>query len=116
MVRVPAYLAARFLHRIFVFVEHWYAGGFRVARDLAMGALRRLDRTFALAVTLRHFFEPLYQDRTFIGHVLGVIFRTLRIALAAALYGALLAVAAPLYLLWAVIPPFVLLKILQGFA
>lgn len=113
MIRVSAYLAAHTLHRARVFLEHWYVGGLRVCANITLSILERLERVFAVAVTLRHFFEPLYQDRTFIGYVLGFVFRTLRVFVGALFFAVAVALAGVLYLAWALVLPFVLIQVSQ---
>ncbi len=80
-----------------------------------MDLLADWDKFFALKITIRHWHEPLYQDRTFIGYILGPIFRTGRIIIGASIYLAATAIAVFLYLLWLMIPPYVIYKILTGF-
>ncbi len=72
--------------------------------------LGSLDQSFALRVNLRHFFDPLYQDHTALGHTLGVFFRGSRLAGAVVLYAAIVAAALFLYLSWAAIPIIILWK------
>ncbi len=96
------YLVTRFFNRLVQFLRHWYVDSFMVLSHLAVNTFEFLDRSFALRVTLRHIFEPLYQDRTVAGHILGFIFRLARIILGLAVYAALLIVFVAAYVLWAV--------------
>lgn len=79
-----------------------------------MGVLTGLDGTFAVILTVRHLFEPLYQDRTFIGYILGFIFRVLRVALGLLIYLIVVAVALVLYISWSLVPVFSLYKVFEG--
>lgn len=115
MLAVAGYLAERFFHRVFEFLEHWYWGSFRVAGGRFFDLLKSWDRFFALRITIRHWLQPLYQDRTFIGYVLGPIFRTGRIIIGASVYLAVTAIAVLFYFLWLLVPPFLLYKIVSGF-
>lgn len=110
MTPVLSYAAYRFSYRILAFVEHWYWGSFRLFGGFLIELLRRLDRTFAVRITLRHFFQPLYQDRTIIGYILGFIFRSLRIAIALPVYLLIIAITALIYLLWLIIPLYLLYR------
>jgi hypothetical protein len=65
----------------------------------------------AFKITLKHLFEPLYQDRSFIGYVLGFIFRSGRLIAGALFYFILLAFAAAVYLIWLAVPVFIIFKI-----
>jgi hypothetical protein len=114
MVSLPIYLISRFVYRIREFLEHWYWGSFRVASEILFGLLGRLDRFFAIKITLRHFFEPLYQDRTVIGYIFGFIFRSLRVAVAAFVYLAVGAVVIGLHLFWLSIPLYCLYRLVTS--
>lgn len=93
------YLAERFFYRIFNFFHHWYMDGSRAIGRSFMAAIASADRSLALRVTVRHFFEPLYKDYTIIGRILGVVFRTCRVAIGLVAY---LVIAACYILAWAV--------------
>ncbi len=69
-----------------------------------ISALREMDKTFAVEVTLRHFFEPLYKDYSIVGRVLGIIFRSIRIIIGSALYCIVMIVFLFLYFVWISIP------------
>jgi len=114
MIGIPAYIAVRFVERLLGFFDHWYRGGTRFFWTRTMGVLTGLDGTFAVVLTVRHLFEPLYQDRTFIGYVLGFIFRVLRVALGLLVYLIVAAVALVLYIGWILLPVFSLYKVLEG--
>lgn len=114
MIAIPAYIAVRFAERFFGFFDHWYRGGTRFFWSRTAGVLSGLDGTFAVVLTVRHLFEPLYQDRTFIGYVLGFIFRVLRVALGISIYLIVSAVAFVLYIGWIFTPIFSVYKVFEG--
>ena len=68
----PIYLAQRFFYRIGEFFHHWYVDGSRAIGRKFMLALSIADQSFAIKVTLHHFFEPLYKDYSVIGRILGL--------------------------------------------
>ncbi len=80
------YLVARFFYRIFDFFHHWYVHGLRAILHGGVNFFEHLDRVIALRMTVRYFFEPLYKDYTFVGRILGVIFRSVRICIGLAVY------------------------------
>lgn len=99
-----AYLAGRFAYRIGDFLRHWYVDGFRRFSHATVSVLEVLDRRFALLVTLRHFFVPLYQDYTLIGYIMGIFFRFWRVCIALIMYAVIIVVGAAAYAMWALIP------------
>ncbi len=98
------YLVQRFFYRLFDFFHHWYADGSRRFAHLFISTLEVADRTFAVKITLRHFFEPLYGDYSIIGRILGLIFRTGRVLIGSVMYLIVAIVFACAYLAWLAIP------------
>jgi hypothetical protein len=113
MVSVLGYLFNRFFYRLGEFLHHWYRGGFFFFFHRLVNLLERLDRFFALKINLRYLFKPLYQQYTFLGYVFGFIFRGIRIAIAGFIYGLVVLMFLVLYSAWALIPIFILIKILS---
>lgn len=116
MVAVVSYLGKEFLRRVFEFLEHWYWGSFHFVGGRLIDLLRQWDRFFALKITARHWLEPLYQDRTVIGYILGPIFRTGRIILALIVYLITIFFVALLYFIWLIIPPAIAFYIIYKIA
>jgi len=99
-----AYLAQRILYRIGDFFHHWYADGSRYLVHQFMSALENLDKTLAIIITARHFFEPLYKDYSIIGRILGVIFRSIRILIGLFVYFIIGMIFVGIYLVWIATP------------
>jgi len=93
------------------FFTHWYVGGFRAGTHWLLEVLARLDRFFAFKITLRYFGQPLFQDRSMVGYVLGFIFRTLRLAVGGVVYLVVIGIAIVFYAAWGLLLPFILYKI-----
>ncbi len=104
----PIYLIDRFVYRIVDFFHHWYVDGSRAIAHRFVNALAAADTAFAVEITLRHFFEPLYRDYSPVGRVVGVIFRSGRIAIGVAAYAVLAAIFLALYVAWLAIPALIL--------
>lgn len=79
-----------------------------------MKALTTADRSFAIAITVRHFFEPLYKDYSIVGRMLGVIFRSARIVIGGAVYLLLTIGFAVVYLLWLAIPGIIIFYVAKN--
>jgi len=94
------YLISRFFWRIGEFIHHWYIHGSRNLSHFFISFLEKLDQTFALKITVQHFFRPLYKDYTVIGRVLGVIFRSGRIVVASIIYLFFSLIFLAIYLAW----------------
>ncbi len=104
MAFAPLYVLHRLFYRIIQFFHHWYVDGSRLFAHAFIGMLESVDQTIAFRVTALHFFEPLYKDYSIIGRILGVIFRSGRLALGAVVYLFLIGCSALIYVAWAAIP------------
>lgn len=108
------YLAHQAIYRLQQFFVHWYGHGYFIIGGLTINALERLDRIFALKITWRYFGQPLFKDYTYMGYFLGFIFRSARILISVIVYALVVAVFAAIYILWSLIPPLLILKIING--
>ncbi|MBI4159686.1 hypothetical protein HY504_00810 [Candidatus Wolfebacteria bacterium] len=115
MAILPLYILNRFIFRITEFLRHWYVRGIAFFAHHTIVILSALDTRVAFGITLRHFGEPLYQDRTIIGYILGFIFRSLRLVMGGFVYGVIIILAALLYALWAALPLYVIFRIALPF-
>lgn len=102
------YLIGRALYRISLFFSDWYGGGFRIVGRFAINTFERLDKTWAVWITFKNIFQPLYQDHTFTGRILGFFFRSVRIIIGLALYAVVIVVAIVVYAIIAVAPLYIL--------
>lgn len=110
-----SYLTHRLWYRVRIFFHHWYVDGSYFFGRLWMTIFLSLERTFALRITLTHFFEPLYQDYSIVGQIIGPIFRLGRVVTAGLLYSILGIFFLSLYLFWLAIPVVLLLQAFIAF-
>lgn len=100
--------------RFLEFFQHWYADSFRFYSHFVISLLEKLDRKFAFRITLKYIFKPLYQDRSFIGYILGFIFRSGRLILSGFIYLILLTMAIILFFGWSIFPFYIIYKIVKN--
>jgi len=100
----PLYLVNRFFFRIADFFHHWYIDGSRNILQRCVALFGRMDQTFAVRITLRYFWKPLYGDYTIMGHILGFFFRCGRVLIGGLVYifSGILMLGA--YLAWLALP------------
>lgn len=108
---VLAYLAERALYRIVEFLRHWYVKSLRIYSNFILNRLEGLDRFFAWRITFRHLLQPLYKDYSFFGYVLGFVFRFLRLLAASLVYALVFAFAVVCYIVWLLVPPYIVYRI-----
>ena len=106
------YLPRRAVERLWDFFHHWYIDGSRYLLHSFFSLLESLDQTFAVRVTLEHFFEPLYKDYSIVGRILGPIFRSVRVTIGSVVYLFLAAIFFCTYLVWLAIPIVLILGML----
>lgn len=109
------YIFNRFFFRIYYFLYHWYVRGFRKASNWTLDYLEKLDYVFALRINFKNLFQPLYQDYSFLGYILGFVLRSLRIFSAFIIYTLFSAVCLALFLAWAAFPVFAVYQIITNF-
>jgi hypothetical protein len=108
------YLLHRFFYRIFDFIRHWYVGGSRVIAHEFISTLETADKSFAVKITISHFFEPLYKDYSVIGRILGFIFRLVRVAIGLVVYIVIAIGFALIYIIWVLVLPILILFAIHG--
>jgi hypothetical protein len=69
-----------------------------------------MDRTFAVRVTVRHFFEPLWGDYSPVGRIIGPIFRACRVLIGGVAYIVIAAIWVIILLAWYSIPPVLIVQ------
>lgn len=111
----PAYLAQRAFYRFVDFFHHWYVDGSRVFAHRFVNTLEVADQTFAVKITLRYFFQPLYRDYTVIGRILGVVFRSGRILIGLAIYVLITMLFILVYLAWLAVPAVIIVYAARNF-
>jgi len=102
------YIVHRAVYRALDFFHHWYVDGSRVLAHKFVSVLEDADKSVAIRLTLRYFFQPLYKDYTVVGRILGVIFRSGRILIGGVFYLFLGLIFLVIYLVWVLIPPVII--------
>ncbi len=107
------YVLKRLGFRIMLFIEHYWIDGFRFFFGKLIDCLEGMDRSLAIRISFKNLFKPLYGRRDIFGYSFGFIFRSLRIGLAGLIY-ALISVLFMLgYLIWAMIPFWLIYKMFK---
>lgn len=109
------YLVRRAFYRIADFFHHWYVDGSRVLAHKFISILEETDKSLAIRLTLKYFFQPLYKDYTVVGRILGVVFRSGRILVGGIFYLFIGVVFLVIYLVWVLVPPVIALLAVKDF-
>lgn len=104
---MPLFIFAlnRLIYRASEFIEHWYIDSFFRASHALRRTLEELDGFFAV----RAFWRRIFLKPAKLG-VWGVFSGFLRIILGGAIYIFLAGLAVAIFLAWALVPPFLILK------
>jgi len=109
------YLVERFFYRATDFLHHWYVHGLRNLTHAFLNFFENIDRTLALRITAKYFFQPLYKDYSFLGRILGIVFRTFRISIGLVIYVFFGVIFILVYLTWILILPALIYFIIYNF-
>jgi len=109
-----SYLVQRFIYRIVEFLRHWYVKSVKIYSNFVLNILSRIDYYLAWKITLKYLFQPLYKDYSLIGYILGFIFRLGRLTIASVVYGILFFIAVGLYLLWFIVPIYLIYLVFRN--
>lgn len=109
------YLVGRFFYRFGDFFHHWYVDGSRAFGRKFISTLSELDKTFALRITFRYLFQPLYKDYSVVGRIMGFIFRSARIFIGSAIYLFVAVIFLAVYLAWLLAPAIILIYAARHF-
>lgn len=111
---VLVYLFKNLFFNIFLFFKHWYYDASLYFYGNLLKTISNLERSFAVRMNLHFIFSPLYQERNFIGYVLGFVARSFRVFFGGLFYLILLILFSGIFLLWSLVPLFLLYKIFYG--
>ncbi|OGM91073.1 hypothetical protein A3A20_00565 [Candidatus Wolfebacteria bacterium RIFCSPLOWO2_01_FULL_45_19] len=106
------YIVVRAFYSFVKFWRHWYVESFTIIARMAMNVLEKLDRVFAVRINFRFLLQPLYQDYTVVGRVIGPIFRLIRVIVGSLIYSVTVVAAAIFYIVWALLPVFIIYRAL----
>ncbi|MBI5732681.1 hypothetical protein HY967_01840 [Candidatus Jorgensenbacteria bacterium] len=106
------YIIYHFFYHIIEFLRHWYVKSMRMYWHFVISQLEQFDYYLAWRITLKHLFQPLYKDYSVLGHILGFIFRSLRLMIGTLIYFNIFMLAIGIYLIWVLFPLFVIAKII----
>lgn len=107
-----SYIVVSAARRVYMFFYGWYVRGAIRFTHGTVNFLESLDQTFAIKTTWQHFGEPLYQDRSIVGYVMGFFFRSGRILMGGFMYILIIIGAALLFAVWSALPLYLIYKII----
>jgi len=107
---LPVFIIQSFFLRLFLFFKHWYSDGFFFFIRKTIFILAFFDSFFAVKITTLNLFQPLFQDYTLLGRLIGFPFRIILLFFGLLLYIIIISLAVILFLLWSILPLLIILK------
>lgn len=100
-----SYLVQLALARIAGFFAHWYGDGSRRLHVSYRAASSQLENVVASRTMLHLLFRPLYGDYSFVGRIIGPIFRLGRLVMGVVAHAAIFLIFITAWFIWIAIPP-----------
>lgn len=98
------------------FFRFWYVQSFAWAWQHYRSTIASFEAQIAIKATWKNIGEPLFQDYTFQGKVIGFFLRIARIFFGGIFYGIIACIALFLYIFWLLFPILCLISILGYFS
>ena len=99
------------------FFKFWYIAGPVWFWQQNWQTVSNFESVFATRAMLQHISEPIFQDYTRAGRVIGVVVRILRTILGLVLYAMVIAIFTMAAAIWLIAPPFAVWQVLRlGFS
>ncbi len=109
-------LPVRLIKGIEQFFYIWYIQSSRDFWEREISFIKQIERDIGIMINLRLITQPIFGDYSYMGRVIGPIFRLGRVLIGVAIITASAAVVVSLYLLWIILPPLVFLMIALNLA
>lgn len=107
-------LLTKEIHQFKGFFIFWYYQGLLWFWHKAIEIIDNFEATFAVRLMFKHITEPIFQDYTRAGRILGILIRLLRIMVGLLFYLAIIILFSILATTWAILPIFAIWQIFKG--
>lgn len=97
------------------FFYSWYIDDTRNFWNWFINFIKMLDRSIGLIGNLQNWTSPLYGDYSYVGVVIGPVFRTLRIFFGLLIYLIIAILSSAVYIFWIILPIALIIMIVLNF-
>lgn len=105
-------IVKQIIHSGTCFIKRWYVERTLWFWSRISDTIHLMDRHFAVFINIKLFFTPLYGDYSFMGKLLGPLFRVWRVSAGLALYSFLCIAAAAFWTGYCLFIPYLIIKII----
>lgn len=109
-----SFIIYRAMVRVGLFFKHWYISGFRQFISFFHQVVSGMEQMFAVRSMILFITQPIYGDYTVIGHIIGPIFRVIRIVVGVLIYIMFTLAWATVFFMWLAIPPVLIISTFYG--
>ncbi len=100
-----ANLPVNFIRGIFNFFYFWYVSSSKSFWRKEIGFIKGIERDIGVFINLKLLFQPIFGDYSYMGRVIGPIFRLGRVLIGFIIMIISIAVILGIYLIWIILPP-----------
>ena len=98
-------LPANFIKGIISFFSFWYLTSSKSFWRKEIDFIKGIERDIGVFINLKLIFQPIFGDYSYMGRVIGPIFRISRVLIGFAIVSASVVVVIVVYLIWIILPP-----------
>ena len=104
-------LPVNFVRGIMNFFCFWYVQSSKDFWNKEISFIRGIERDMGVLINLKLMFQPIFGDYSYMGRVIGPIFRLGRILIGFIIMAVSIAVVVAMYLIWIILPPLAFLMV-----
>ena len=104
-------LPVNFIKGIIKFFSFWYLTSSRAFWNKEILFIKGVERDMGVLINLKLIFQPIFGDYSYMGRVIGPIFRLGRVLIGFIIMAVSIAVVVAIYLIWIILPPLAFLMV-----
>ena len=104
-------LPINFVKGIINFFSFWYLTSSKSFWHKEIDFIKGIERDIGVFINLKLMFQPIFGDYSYMGRVIGPIFRISRVLIGISIMSASISVVITIYLIWIILPPLAFLML-----
>lgn len=105
-------LPIKFMKGINQFFWFWYVQSSKDFWNREINFMKGIERDIGVMINLKLIFQPIFGDYSYMGRIIGPIFRLGRVSVGAAIICVSIFVVILIYLIWIILPPLAFLMVM----
>lgn len=104
-------LPINFIKGIISFFSFWYITSSKAFWNKEILFIKGIERDMGVFINLKLLFQPIFGDYSYMGRVIGPIFRMSRVLIGFIIMAISIVAVAAMYLIWIILPPLAFLMV-----